>query len=146
MITFSRAVPEQLLRWSQAASPHEACGLLFGETSENHFVVKRALLAKQTKGSVNSFVIPPTLLLTHAEDPSWIGLWHSHPNGPPALSEEDRQGAEAWPRLLQCLVLPPGTILLFSPLTEGLSPLPWCPERSPRLPLRGSTGVVGLCP
>lgn len=142
MTTLAPALQEQLLHWSLSAAPQEGCGLLFGQRTEDGFIVERALLAENGSQSEDSFLVPPDLLLAHARDPSWIGIWHSHPRGPAALSEHDRRGAASWPRLLQCLVSPPQTILLFSPLAEGLAPLPWRPASSPRLAEWESPGVV----
>ncbi len=106
-----------LARWSQEAAPSEACGILLGAGRE----VERAVLADAATNA-RSFQLPPALLLAHAGDPHWIGIWHSHPEGPPELSEADLQGAAAWPRLLHVLVTP-SELHAFGPFAEGCPPL-----------------------
>ena len=107
-----------LAQWSREATPKEACGLLFGAGRK----VERALRADTAVTDGLSFELPPALLLAHAGDPTWIGVWHSHPEGPPELSTLDLEGAAAWPRLLQVLVTP-GGLRAFGPFAEGCPPL-----------------------
>ena len=111
-------VRSNLTRWSQEASPSEACGLLLGSGRE----VEWAILADTAAADGHSFELPPALLLAYAGDPAWVGVWHSHPEGPAELSESDLEGAAAWPRLLHVLVTPQG-LRAFGPFTEGCPPL-----------------------
>lgn len=107
-----------------AAAPREACGLLFGarpDAADAPWLVTHVSVIEARR---DAFTIPPPLLLSHAADPGWIGVWHSHPEGPDHLSPADVRAAAAWPRLLHLLVTPLG-VRAFAPAVRGLTPLPW---------------------
>jgi proteasome lid subunit RPN8/RPN11 len=121
VIRLADEVRARLLSWASDAAPREACGLLFGAVGPEDARVRRANLL-DGQATVRRFTVPPAALLAHAGDPSWIGLWHSHPSGPNVLSPEDRAAFAAWPRLVHVLVLPPTGMRAFSCAVDGFAP------------------------
>lgn len=92
---------QRLREAGRAAWPHEACGLLQGETTESAVRVARIISCANVHAEPHHrYTIDPETFL-HAEHAaqargqSIVGVWHSHPNGEPIPSATDR--AEAWP-------------------------------------------------
>lgn len=95
-VRISRGVLDALQRESAAASPAEACGLLFGNAEE--------VTGFRTAGNVadapeRRFEIDPRALFAalraeRAGGPRIIGYWHSHPGGDPTPSATDAAMAE----------------------------------------------------
>jgi desampylase len=81
------------IRAHAAAEPgREVCGLLFGKL--NHVTAVRPV-ANVAPDPVRRFEIDPAELLAairaeRAGGPSWVGCYHSHPNGLAEPSETDR--------------------------------------------------------
>ncbi|MCO4772597.1 MAG: Mov34/MPN/PAD-1 family protein [Deltaproteobacteria bacterium] len=129
MIRFGPGIADALR--GRARGLHERCGLLFGQRTGSVVSVSRLEEVTNVRRSRSRFAFPPEVLLAHAGDPAWVGVWHSHPGGPAALSAHDRAGAAAWPHLLQVLLVPPHELLVFDSAERGLSPLSWTQESSP---------------
>jgi len=124
VIALAPLVQDSLLTWADRAAPLEACGLLFGHVRGGAGHIAEASLCVNTAPEPDQFAIPAEDLLRHGRDPRWVGVWHSHPKGPARLSQRDRRAAQAWPRLLHVLVVPPQQVLVFASAAEGLAPLP----------------------
>lgn len=103
---------EHLIRWALEAAPREACGLLFSAVIEDEQCPQVAEPAQIRAVQVPN-IVPGEAAQTRFElDPSaWVaaeaearergevlvGIWHSHPDGPPRPSRLDAQGARALP-------------------------------------------------
>ena len=74
-----------LVAEARASGPREACGVLIERAG--------ALVAlSRGRGQRGSFEIPARDLLPEALDDSLRGTWHTHPQGPAALSPADAEG------------------------------------------------------
>jgi len=74
-----------LVAEARASSPREACGVLIEREG--------ALVAlPRGRGQRAGFEIPARDLLPEALDGSLRGVWHTHPEGPAALSPADAEG------------------------------------------------------
>lgn len=120
-VVFGSRVVEGLRAAADRHAPLETGGLLLGEQGDG-WVVDSVTIEGHM--AADSFAIGAETLLTHATNPRWVGVWHSHPCGPARLSAADRRGAASWPRLLNVLVSPSG-LACFAPHAQGLTPLPW---------------------
>lgn len=121
-ITWAPGVRESLLSWARDEAPREACGLLFGDRSPSRLHLTRAeRVANRHPRPERAFRLCPDALLAHGADPELLAVWHSHPRGPEELSESDRAGASAWPRLLQVLVV--NGRVLVCPTAGGTAPV-----------------------
>ena len=74
-----------LVAEARASSPRETCGVLIEREG--------ALVAlPRGRGQRAGFEIPARDLLPEALDGSLRGVWHTHPEGPAALSPADAEG------------------------------------------------------
>ncbi|MBL6721768.1 MAG: Mov34/MPN/PAD-1 family protein [Planctomycetes bacterium] len=76
---------QRALRAAREAAPDEACGLLL-RTPTGIAVEPRGV------GTRTGFHIPARELAAEAARGELLGVWHSHPVGPPDLSPEDLNG------------------------------------------------------
>lgn len=90
------------------ALPAEACGLLLGTARGDAIEVSALAVARNVAlDPLESFELDPLDLLA-AEDGALasklavVGVWHSHPRGPLAISAEDRSGndSDSWLTLI----------------------------------------------
>ncbi len=94
----ARGVRETIDRAARAALPDEACGLLVGARAGARLLVRQATVARNVDPEPRCrFEIDPAHLLAHqraarACGAAILGLWHTHPQGPPAPSARDRDG------------------------------------------------------
>ena len=110
-----RLAPElraALERWSRAAYPMEACGVLLGRRAGAELAIEDVTLARNLlaesapSAATHAFDLHPADLVL-AEDRARaagrevVGIWHSHPDGTAAPSAEDRG---LWNRWFQVLV------------------------------------------
>ncbi len=97
-------LPEQIradmARLAEAATPHEACGLLVVALDRGRYVIRR-LLPSDNVTALNPtahFEVDPALILStqralRSEAGAVMGVWHSHPSGAAIPSETDRARA-----------------------------------------------------
>lgn len=95
-----RSMVDHARKWA----PNEACGLLVGVGG----VVTRVVPLDNSDPTPTRFVIDPADQFTvsrAAERDGWeiIGVFHSHPSGPPVPSESDLQGGSD-PDWVNCIV------------------------------------------
>ncbi|MEZ5965053.1 MAG: M67 family metallopeptidase [Planctomycetota bacterium] len=100
---------DELVAWSRAAAPREACGLVLGSRRSGSVHVAHVTVARNLARCSTSFVVDPddvvrALALAHASGWALVGVWHSHVASVAEPSARDR--AEAWPELLQVIVGP----------------------------------------
>jgi len=95
----------EMARWSRSSYPMEACGLLIGRVEGDRAVAVRCEASPNTTDGDprRRFSIAPEILLNaqrraRAEALAIIGVFHSHPDRPPAPSKTDLD--QAWPGLL----------------------------------------------
>jgi proteasome lid subunit RPN8/RPN11 len=96
------ALRTSLERWSQAAYPHESCGLLIGRWADGNRVVAYVTQAKNInlERARDRYLLDPQDFLeadnaARAQNMEVLGIWHSHPDHPALPSETDQ--ASAWP-------------------------------------------------
>ena len=93
-----------LVRLSEAAYPHEGCGVLIGVEQEGGVRVVEVTHANNLnrERAHDRYELDPADLLSaelHAveQNAEVIGIWHTHPDHPAEPSETDRQAAwEGW--------------------------------------------------
>jgi proteasome lid subunit RPN8/RPN11 len=109
-----RLAPElraALERWSRAAYPLEACGVLLGRRAGAELAIEDVTLARNLlaesapSAATHAFDLHPADLVL-AEDRARaagrevVGIWHSHPDGPAIPSAEDRRLWNGWFQIL----------------------------------------------
>ena len=104
------SIRDELVRWSAAEHPQEACGLLLGTRSPRvgeyrvHSARRAANVAPAPR--TRRFEVAPLDLLeadraARAAQLEVVGIWHSHPERSAEASEQDRRGAYAgWAYLI----------------------------------------------
>ena len=81
---------------ARAAAPDECCGILVGHAALDAIVVERVVRARNVDPEPRSgYVVAPADLLAAIASAERggldvVGFYHSHPAGPPHLSERDR--------------------------------------------------------
>ena len=101
VLRLARADLRRLVRWSVAARPREACGLLLGAEDRrgpSEVAVRRILLARNVASAPDRFEVDPGDVVradrtARAAGMRIVGVWHSHPERPPRPSSADRAGA-----------------------------------------------------
>jgi len=91
-LTIAPEAHAAMLAAARAAHPREACGLLLGVGQRIHTA---AAAANVHPRPLRHFEIDPAALIAahraaRAGGPQVLGYWHSHPNGRPEPSQEDR--------------------------------------------------------
>ena len=122
--TLPAAVRALLVAAAGEAHPREACGLLLGE---GEHITAATVAANIHPDPVRHFEIDPAALLAahkaqRAGGPQVLGYWHSHPNGRPAPSDEDRALAAGDGRLWA--IVANGAISVWRSEPDGFKPLP----------------------
>ena len=119
-VRIASSVVEKLRAASQAARPHEACGLLYGDPKTVLFCDLAPNVAQLPQ---RQFEIDPAhLFAAHKASrqggPALIGCWHSHPTAPATPSAEDaRRAAElGW---LWLIVGQSGDVGAFEVVADG---------------------------
>lgn len=115
---------------ARAARPNEACGLLFGRHREDgHHVLAASVAANVAADPRRRFEVDPAHLIAAQRaarngGPAILGVWHSHPDGPPAPSAADRAGITD-PSWIWIIVAPPdlAAFLPDASETSGFRPL-----------------------
>jgi proteasome lid subunit RPN8/RPN11 len=91
-IEVTRAVLDALREMSEAAHPHEACGMLLGDGSQITDVVPTRNV--HPTPATHFEIDPQALIDAHRAErdggPRIMGYYHSHPNGDARPSETDR--------------------------------------------------------
>lgn len=103
------AFAEELVRWSRAAAPREACGLLLGVRANARVRVARALRGRNCALDLDRFELDPgEVVQAHDEaarhGQAVVGVWHSHWRSAARPSPQDLDAA--WPGLVQVIVGP----------------------------------------
>jgi len=100
---------EELREWAEAGYPHEACGLLIGETTPDGVRVEDVRQAPnlETERAANRYELDPRAFLAADEQArsrglDVVGFWHSHPDVAAEPSETDR--AAAWPGYVYLII------------------------------------------
>jgi proteasome lid subunit RPN8/RPN11 len=108
-VRLARAARADVSRWSAAAYPYEACGLLLGTCVGPATAIDVALLGRNLAGADgrDRFLLDPAdylhaVDLAHARGLAIVGAWHSHPDRPATASAAD--AAAAWPQWCQLIV------------------------------------------
>jgi proteasome lid subunit RPN8/RPN11 len=99
----------QLVAWSSAAAPREACGFLFGIAREHRIDVCAVTCARNLAEGDDAFLLDPGDVARadrRARDIGLdlVGFWHSHPRAEAVPSASDERAA--WPGLLCVIVAP----------------------------------------
>lgn len=117
---FEKELTNTLLKWSAEEAPKEACGLLFakercvdGEADTLKKGPIRAVLipnAASDEESGSKFELDVAAWVAEESNARGrgevlVGIWHSHPDGPPRPSGEDVRGAEMLPSDFAYLVV-----------------------------------------
>ncbi|MDZ7850207.1 MAG: M67 family metallopeptidase [Halodesulfurarchaeum sp.] len=94
----SESVRDSILEHAREADPKEACGLLGGRDGDPPVVLGSIRTPNVADNPTRRFEIDPEALLEghesfEAAGLSLLGFYHSHPVGPSAPSETDRDGA-----------------------------------------------------
>lgn len=84
----------RIVEFCKNGLPNESCGLLAGEISENVKIVKKVYFLKNLDESPNHFSMAPEEQFAAIKDiraNNWqlLGNFHSHPNSPARMSNED---------------------------------------------------------
>lgn len=102
-IRLAPATREAILAHARAGLPDEVCGVLVGAREGQDVVVHRAVPTRNAHPAPrHEYLIDPQELLSivlEAEDEEGlevVGFYHSHPIGPPHLSQRDHARA-SWP-------------------------------------------------
>jgi proteasome lid subunit RPN8/RPN11 len=85
-----------ILQAVREAYPNEACGLLVGRAGLIHEAIPVTNIARDPRRAYA--IAPEDLLAVHRSasrrDEAIVGVFHSHPDGPPELSAHDRAQAQ----------------------------------------------------
>ena len=122
--TLPAPVRALLLAAAQEAHPREACGLLLGDGGR---ITSATVAANVHPDPARHFEIDPAALLAahkaaRTGGPQVLGYWHSHPNGRPDPSEEDRAEAAGDGRIW--VIVANGAISVWRDEPGGFKPLP----------------------
>ncbi len=93
-IAFSRAHLQQMRRSVAAGAPEEACGLLAGLTQKGTFQVRKVIpITNELRSPVQYRMDPQEQIdafnQIEAQGLELVGIYHSHPGGPPGPSPTD---------------------------------------------------------
>ena len=96
MITLSKSQFDEIVTHARSCLPNEACGLLGGVVEDNHKIVKKVYFLTNIDHSPEHFSMAPEEQFGAVKDMrtnGWalLGNWHSHPNSPSRMSEEDKR-------------------------------------------------------
>ena len=96
MILLERSQLEKIVEHCQNGLPNEACGLLGGVIEDNKKIVKKVYFLKNIDESPEHFSMEPKEQFAAVKDMranGWtlLGTFHSHPNSPSRMSEEDKR-------------------------------------------------------
>ena len=96
MITMSKNDYEIILKPDRENLPEEACGLIAGTKDGNDKSIKKVYCLTNIDHSNEHFSLDPKEQLAAVKDMRANGLvplgnWHSHPESPSRLSEEDKR-------------------------------------------------------
>ena len=96
MITLSKSQFDEIVTHARFCLPNEACGLLGGVVEGNQKIIKKVYLLTNMDHSSEHFSMAPEEQFGAVKDMrknGWIllGNWHSHPNSPSRMSEEDKR-------------------------------------------------------
>ena len=85
---------EKMVYYARSCPPEEACGLIAGHIDGETKTVEKVFCLANTDHSAEHFNIDPREQLAairEARASGWamLGNWHSHPNTPSRMSEED---------------------------------------------------------
>lgn len=96
------AVFKDLMTAVTEGGPHERCGILFGVTQVGvAFTAGCAQLKNAAEDPVHNYAFDPedqarTWARVEAMGYQVLGVWHTHPTGPPGPSETDLAHAQQW--------------------------------------------------
>lgn len=114
-MTFTVGLRSIMFAASQAAEPEEACGLLLGV---DHDVLFVAAVPNSHHRPDRHFRIAPAAAAPVVREAMRLGVdviggWHSHPNGPSDLSDDDVRGTPG-DGFIQCVVGPSQSLRAWS--------------------------------
>lgn len=99
MLFLSRSAVETVLAHARSTAPAECCGILVGTRDGDRTHVSTAVETENAaEQPASTYEIPPREVVSVADDAAEgdeeiVGFYHSHPAGPPHLSETDEQEA-----------------------------------------------------
>lgn len=96
MIRLKREDYEKIVVYAKTKLPEEACGLIAGHTDGEEKKIEKVYLLTNIDHSKEHFSLDPKEQLAAIKDMRANGLkplgnWHSHPETPSRLSEEDKR-------------------------------------------------------
>ena len=96
MISLSKSQFDEIVTHAKSCLPDEACGLLGGVVEGDRKTVKKVYFLTNTDHSPDHFSMTPEEQFGAVKDiraNGWklLGNWHSHPNSPSRMSEEDKR-------------------------------------------------------
>ncbi len=101
---------EAILAHAAAAPDVEVCGLLVGRFVDGGADVVEARPAANVaaEGRADRYTVDPREILRLEEDLdgtdlALVGVYHSHPHGPPEPSAHDHRNAELWPSFVHAI-------------------------------------------
>lgn len=101
-VRIAKADRQRLQSWAEAGYPHEACGLLIGETTRDAVRVERVQQAPnlERERAADRYKLDPRAFLeadeqARARGLDVVGFWHSHPDAAAVPSQTDLEAA--WP-------------------------------------------------
>lgn len=112
LVILPRELQAQLVAWSAARAPREACGVLVGSPAGAAIEIAHAFVAENLAVGEDAFTIDPGAIVAAAGAARDLGLeivgfWHSHPDGAAVPSSRDAQCADlarSWSGLLCAVV------------------------------------------
>jgi proteasome lid subunit RPN8/RPN11 len=87
----------------KSGDTEERCGLLL--TDDTVVPIKNI-----ANDPVMGFLMDPTEVLPYLTEGKIKGTWHTHPQGPADLSNDDLRGFLAWPNLVHYIIGPDGIL------------------------------------
>ena len=137
-VVLPAALRDQLVAWSAAEHPREACGLLIGTRVAGEWRVRRVLPAANIAPAPRTrrYEVAPLDLLeadrvARASGQELVGVWHSHPGRSARPSERDRRGA--YPGWAYVILGGQGELRAWHLREQALVELPLASRASPLL-------------
>jgi predicted GIY-YIG superfamily endonuclease/proteasome lid subunit RPN8/RPN11 len=125
-LTITRAAHAAMLNAAAHAAPEEACGLLLGESWAITEARPAANVAPDPRAHFE--IDPAALIVAHRAErsggPDVIGYFHSHPNGRPDPSAQDRAQASGDGRVWAIVAC--NAVKFWQDTPSGFEPLSYC--------------------
>ena len=96
MILLDKSQFDEIIEYCKSGLPNESCGLLGGIIEDNKKIVKKVYFLTNIDESPEHFSMEPKEQFAAVKDMRankfvMLGNFHSHPNSPSRMSEEDKR-------------------------------------------------------